>query len=301
MGIGLVGILLAPHLGGQAQYSCQIEVIPQDPWEGQDITIRLFGTWPNNCVPNSYQRLILGNNIWITIFTPSGFCSPVLTPWSLNVPIGPLSAGTYQVAVSYPQGPGAAPVVICRGSFVVRPIFQRGPTQVEHIEAAFTRVFGDRLPAEMHPLLKGIEFTPMGKMLSDTGQTLALDETLLCMAYAATPGRMPVSAMLVPATPFPSGPEKGYIALLFLSGPSSFRHEGASIPPGLYLIKITKIAGGLFGELVRPGSPSIPIKGELLAEEGKAKWDLHAELYDGGGYIEVSTPWGTIRIDWKVS
>ena len=99
----LAGVMLLMSVAvlAQAGRTAQIEIQPANPTAGDNITIRLSGTWPNACVPQNPQVTVAGNRILIQTSNPGEVCGQALTPWSLTVPIGQLPAGVYEVVVTY--------------------------------------------------------------------------------------------------------------------------------------------------------------------------------------------------------
>jgi FG-GAP-like repeat/FG-GAP repeat len=83
--------------------TARIEILPPDPTAADEITIRLSGTWPSSCVPQSSQVSRTGAQIVIATSSPSVACNPVPTDWSLGVPVGQLPAGSYHVSLTYNQ------------------------------------------------------------------------------------------------------------------------------------------------------------------------------------------------------
>jgi hypothetical protein len=100
---GMLGLMFCLSLAALAQASrtAQIEIQPPNPTAGDNISIRIFGTWPNTCVPQNPQVTRFGNRIFIQTSNPGEVCGQALTNWSLTVPIGQLPAGTYEVLVTY--------------------------------------------------------------------------------------------------------------------------------------------------------------------------------------------------------
>ena len=81
--------------------SAQIEITPAAPTTADNVSIRIFGDWPNACAPQNPQLTRAGAEIRIATTNPGQFCPQVITPWSHTVPIGQLAAGTYQVIVTF--------------------------------------------------------------------------------------------------------------------------------------------------------------------------------------------------------
>ena len=79
----------------------QIEIIPPTPTTNDSIAVRIFGDWPNACVPLNPMHSIANNEIRIATTNPGQICSQVISPWTHNRQIGMLPAGNYQVIVTY--------------------------------------------------------------------------------------------------------------------------------------------------------------------------------------------------------
>jgi hypothetical protein len=107
------------------QPAAQIEIIPPNPTTDDNISVRISGTWPNSCIPQSPQVSRIGNEISIATSNPGQTCLQVLTNWSQTVNIGQLGTGTFQVVVTY-TAPNVS-MEIGRRSFTVTtpPLIQR--------------------------------------------------------------------------------------------------------------------------------------------------------------------------------
>jgi len=101
----------------------QFEIIPPHPTPADDISIRLFGTWPDSCVPQDAKVSIAGREIRIDTFNPGRVCLLVLTPWSLKVSIGQLAADTYQAVATHSQAGGPPQEIGREGFTVAAPLF----------------------------------------------------------------------------------------------------------------------------------------------------------------------------------
>jgi hypothetical protein len=102
--------------------TAQLEIIPPHPTPADDVSIRLFGTWPDSCVPRDAKVSIADREVHIDTFHPSRTCLMFLTPWSLTASIGQLSADTYQAIATYSQA-GGPPREIGRERFTVAALF----------------------------------------------------------------------------------------------------------------------------------------------------------------------------------
>jgi hypothetical protein len=83
-----------------------ISTLPENPKEGESITISIHGDFPNTCYyfedGDPIQHSLSGNNIDILIsysVITGVMCLQVLVPWDLTEDIGALYAGTYYVRV----------------------------------------------------------------------------------------------------------------------------------------------------------------------------------------------------------
>jgi len=99
--------LVAPRTaaGQSTTVGTTIQVHPDLPSPGDDITLRLVGTWPSGCVPGSVVKPTVSKDparitISLNYAAYTGACTAVLTDYRLDVPIGKLAAGTYEVDVT---------------------------------------------------------------------------------------------------------------------------------------------------------------------------------------------------------
>jgi hypothetical protein len=88
----------------QAQTLDTFGTVPAAPAPGDHVVLQLGGIWPDGCVPEASRTLVTRTGSKVDVrFNYSGFsgaCTAALTPWSLDVPVGPLDAGEYTVEVS---------------------------------------------------------------------------------------------------------------------------------------------------------------------------------------------------------
>jgi uncharacterized repeat protein (TIGR01451 family) len=86
---------------GTGLSTAEIEVSPVSPTTSDAISIRLFGVWPDGCVPHDPRVRITGSEIRIDTVgaPPDAACLTVLSPWELTVVVGQLPAGPYRVVV----------------------------------------------------------------------------------------------------------------------------------------------------------------------------------------------------------
>ena len=102
-GLSIIGVVLLLGLSayGQDGRIAKVEIIPPHPTPNDNISIRLFGTWPDSCVPQHPLVGIAGNNIFFATSNPGEVCLQVISSFDLTVPIGRLPAGTYQVIATH--------------------------------------------------------------------------------------------------------------------------------------------------------------------------------------------------------
>ncbi len=84
-----------------------LQVSPENPDSSDTLSLTLSGTWPDSCVPEEFEVLVVsGDSIWIDLFLPGWnakgdcpqlMCLQVLTPWELAQDLEPLSPGQYDV------------------------------------------------------------------------------------------------------------------------------------------------------------------------------------------------------------
>jgi hypothetical protein len=99
--------------------------IPAAPAPGDEIVLRLSGQWPDGCIPEtSLTHLTRDGSALRVDFNYSafsGFCTAAVTPWSLDVAVGSLAAGTYTVEVTRTRTLTPS-VTIGTRSFTVAPL-----------------------------------------------------------------------------------------------------------------------------------------------------------------------------------
>jgi hypothetical protein len=122
-GLTLLGLWL---LGGGLAWTqdirtAQIELMPPHPTPSDRLVIRLFGEWPNSCVPMNPQLSITGSEVRIDTANPDEVCLQLITAWELFVSVGQLPVGAYLVRVIHTAGNGH-PQPIGEGEFAVQTI-----------------------------------------------------------------------------------------------------------------------------------------------------------------------------------
>lgn len=76
-----------------------VTVDPPNPTSNDVITLNLSGRWCDSCVPGNPTVSIVGKTITVFTTNKSAMCFPVVTPWTLSIPVGRLSPGRYSVLV----------------------------------------------------------------------------------------------------------------------------------------------------------------------------------------------------------
>src|SRR5690349_12716460 len=88
----LMGVYATPQAN-----TTQIEIIPPNPIPNDNISIVVSGVWPNGCVPRDPQLTVLSNEIHIATSNEGKICLQAFLGWRLEVSVGSLAAGNYQV------------------------------------------------------------------------------------------------------------------------------------------------------------------------------------------------------------
>jgi hypothetical protein len=126
-----VGELTSNRFTVRGVNGTRIEVTPANPTVNDEISLRIFGDWPNTCVPRDPTTLSAGSpfssgtGIIVRFSGPgrNAQCDPVPTPWSATISLGRRAAGRYEVGVL--EGLR----LIASTGFTVRAF--RGPANVE--------------------------------------------------------------------------------------------------------------------------------------------------------------------------
>ena len=122
-------LALAASLAGPAWAAslpnATVATDPAAPAPGDSIVLKLSGQWPDGCVPtSSLTKLTRVDSTFTVDFNYSGFsgtCTAAVTPWSLDVPVGSLPIGSYDVSVTRTRTFGPAEL-IGSGSFTVAAV-----------------------------------------------------------------------------------------------------------------------------------------------------------------------------------
>ncbi len=122
----LTALLLAAVLGAApavSQVSTRLAVLPPSPTPDDAVTLRLGGVWPDGCAPGTVVApdvAVKGTDVAVVLDYGkyTGACTTVLTPYSLDLPLGKLAEGTYVASVTY-RAPQADPRVLVTTTFTV--------------------------------------------------------------------------------------------------------------------------------------------------------------------------------------
>jgi hypothetical protein len=106
LGVLALAVLVGLTVSAQqqpAQPVTQIKIVPEKPTINDDITVKLSGTFPDACAPDSAEAQVEENQVTIRATNVSQFCDEgTETKWSLSVPVGKkLAAGPYRVLVLF--------------------------------------------------------------------------------------------------------------------------------------------------------------------------------------------------------
>ncbi len=122
-------VLLSLSLPAAAPASAQqlpfavVATAPSAPAPGDPVVLQLSGQWPDSCIPEPARARLTrdGQAIQVNLNYAglTGACQTVIRPWSLEIPAGPLPAGSYkvEVTVTYSLMPAR---FIGSGEFVVK-------------------------------------------------------------------------------------------------------------------------------------------------------------------------------------
>jgi len=82
-----------------------LSITPEKPTTQDTITLKLAGTWSDNCPPEKLKVALEGDRINVDMLLPGAEdgkvpeCKAVRTDWQLTAKVGPLAAGAYKVYV----------------------------------------------------------------------------------------------------------------------------------------------------------------------------------------------------------
>ena len=111
----LTASLSSALLAQTTQPAYTLTVTPASPTSQDVITLKLAGTWPDNCPPNKLKVTLQDGNIDIDMLLPGAedgnvpVSKAIPTAWQQTATIGPLAAGTYGIygrGVSHTQTGG---------------------------------------------------------------------------------------------------------------------------------------------------------------------------------------------------
>ncbi len=110
---------------GQPLPNATVATVPADPAPGDEIVLKLSGQWPDGCIPETGRTKLTTSGTKLHVnFNYSGIagpCTAAVTPWALDVPVGPLAAGAYTVEVTRTRT-FSGPEPVGSGSFSVTPL-----------------------------------------------------------------------------------------------------------------------------------------------------------------------------------
>jgi uncharacterized protein (TIGR03437 family) len=97
----------------------QIEIFPTSPNTFDNILIKLSGEWPNTCTPQAPQKEPNGNQIRLATSNLGQNCGQIPTRWSHIVGMGQLTAGIYDITVTFAGLPPSQPITLAQRRFTV--------------------------------------------------------------------------------------------------------------------------------------------------------------------------------------
>lgn len=110
---------------GQPLPNATVATFPANPAPEDEIVLKLSGQWPDGCIPETGRTKLTTSGTKLHVnFNYSGIpgpCTAAVTPWTLDVPVGPLAAGTYTVEVTRTRT-FSAPEPVGSGTFSVVPL-----------------------------------------------------------------------------------------------------------------------------------------------------------------------------------
>lgn len=109
-GLSIVGLVLLVAMSVQGQVpipdplpAFDFTFLPAVPTADQPIQLQISGLWPNTCPPIGGEVVVNGNEIVVILLLPGALggeepvCEPILTGYGVNVQVGPLPLGVYNV------------------------------------------------------------------------------------------------------------------------------------------------------------------------------------------------------------
>jgi hypothetical protein len=83
------------------------ETDPPCPRNGLELSVTIFGEWPNGCIPDQIEASVLGREIHLDTAISGPMprnCTTAITPWSLDAPVGRLTTGRYEFVATLTVG-----------------------------------------------------------------------------------------------------------------------------------------------------------------------------------------------------
>jgi hypothetical protein len=88
----------------QAQPTATVSISPANPTTDDHVVAHLSGNWPDSCAPGAVLAPHLSSGAHqfsVQFVAGNGDCATVITPWSLDVPLGVLAAGSYTLSSAF--------------------------------------------------------------------------------------------------------------------------------------------------------------------------------------------------------
>lgn len=114
-----VGLLATAVLG--AGSTVEIKLDPKWPDHRDVITLYLSGVWDTICTPRDPHVRLEGSTIVVKLTVPAGLCPKAQISWRLQVKLGTLPRGRYEVVVQVDEPAGQVRTLGTAEFFVVQP------------------------------------------------------------------------------------------------------------------------------------------------------------------------------------
>jgi len=116
--LALLAVAAAVGLGAQP-----LEIVVDPEWPDYDdaITLYIGGTWDSLCTPRDPKVSVEGTTVRVRLSVPGGACPKVSLPLRLEVPLGRLARGLYEIVVEVVDPSGAARILGSREFYVAQP------------------------------------------------------------------------------------------------------------------------------------------------------------------------------------
>ncbi len=98
-----------------------VEVSPKWPDHYDKITLYLSGVWDTLCTPREPRVRVEGSTILVMLTVPSGACPRAQLSWRLQVPLGSLPRGRYEILVQVEEAGGQVRPLGTAELIVVQP------------------------------------------------------------------------------------------------------------------------------------------------------------------------------------